>query len=110
MAFTSKGRVPGNEIASQSTVLGFLSQYNPMEHTRPFQVSCSCRAELNWIRLQHGGSVTLETKSCYCRVARQALPCYAAVARLGVKRRATVVPRAELYSYIINTLEYIQVS
>ena len=32
--------------------------------------------------------------SCYCRVARQALPCYKAVARLGFKRRATAVPNS----------------
>ena len=37
-------------------------------------------------------SATFETKSCYCRVARQALPCYVAVARVGFKRRATAVP------------------
>ena len=36
----------------------------------------------------------LETKSCYCRVARQALPCYTAVARLGFKRRSTAVPNS----------------
>ena len=29
-----------------------------------------------------------ETKSCYCCVARQALPCYTAVAQLGFKHRA----------------------
>ena len=32
-----------------------------------------------------------ETKSNYCRVARQALPCYTAVARLGFKRRTAKV-------------------
>ena len=32
-----------------------------------------------------------ETKLCYCRVARQALACYTAVARLGFKRRANAV-------------------
>ena len=29
------------------------------------------------------------SKSCYCRVARQALPCHRAVAQLGFKRRAS---------------------
>ena len=45
-------------------------------------------------RLKHGSSVTFETKSCYYRVARQALPCYTAVARLGFKGRATAVPNS----------------
>ena len=38
---------------------------------------------MNWVR--HGGSTTFETKSSYCRVARQRLPCYTAVTRLGFK-------------------------
>ena len=40
-----------------------------------------------------GSSATFETKSSYCRVARQSLPCYTALAeaRLGLKRRATAV-------------------
>ena len=42
---------------------------------------------MNWV--QRGGSTTFETKPSYCRVARQGLPCYTAVARLGFKRRAT---------------------
>ena len=49
---------------------------------------------MNWDR--HGGSTTFETKSSYCRVARQGLPCYTAVARLGFKRRATAVPKSNL--------------
>ena len=49
---------------------------------------------MNWIR--HGGSTTFETKSCYCRVARQALLRYTAVARLGFKRRATAVLKSNL--------------
>ena len=32
---------------------------------------------MNWVR--HGSSTTFETKSSYCRVARQSLPCYPAV-------------------------------
>ena len=63
----------------------------------PFQTSHYYCAELNCmnlIRLKHGSSVTFETKSCYCRVAQQALPCYTAVARLGFKRRATAVPNS----------------
>ena len=39
-------------------------------------------------------SRTFETESRYCRVARKALPCYTAMARLGFKRRATAVPNA----------------
>ena len=46
------------------------------------------------IRLSRGSSEGFKTKSCYCRVARQALPCYTAVARLGFKRRATAVPNS----------------
>ena len=37
---------------------------------------------MNWVR--HGGSTTFETKSCSCRVARQA------------KRRATAVLKSNL--------------
>ena len=55
---------------------------------------------MNWVR--HGGSTTFETKSSYCRVARQGLPCYTAVARLGFKRRATAV----LKSNSIRSIEY----
>ena len=40
--------------------------------------------------------MTFETKSSYCPVARQGLPCYTAVARLGFKRRATVVLKLNL--------------
>ena len=36
---------------------------------------------------------TFETMSRHCRVARQALSCHTAVARLGFKRCATTVPR-----------------
>ena len=55
---------------------------------------------MNWVR--HGGSTTFETKSSYCRLARQALPCYTAVARLGFKRRTTAV----LKSNLIRTIEF----
>ena len=55
---------------------------------------------MNWVR--HGGSTTFETKSSYCRVARQGLPCYTAVARLGFKRRATAV----LKSNLIRSIEF----
>ena len=43
-----------------------------------------------------GGSTTFETKSSYCRVARQGLPYYSEVARLGFKRRATAVLKLNL--------------
>ena len=43
-----------------------------------------------------------ETKSSYCRVTRQSLPCYTAVARLGFKRRATAV----LKSNLIRSIEF----
>ena len=43
-----------------------------------------------------------ETKSSFCRVARQGLPCYTAVARLGFKRRATAV----LKSNLIRSIEF----
>ena len=46
--------------------------------------------------------MTFETKSSYCRVARQGLPCYTAVARLGFKRRATAV----LKSNLIRSIEF----
>ena len=36
----------------------------------------------------------LKPRSCYCRVAWQALLCYMAVARLGFKHRATAVPNS----------------
>ena len=55
---------------------------------------------MNWVR--HGGSTTFETKSSYCRVARQGLPCYTAVAWLGFKRRATAV----LKSNLIRSIEF----
>ena len=53
---------------------------------------------MNWVR--HGGSTTFETKSSYCRVARQGLPCYTAVARLGFKRRTTTVLKLNLIGSI----------
>ena len=40
-------------------------------------------------RLENG-----KKKKKHCRVTRQALPCYTAVARLGFKRRATAVPNS----------------
>ena len=43
-----------------------------------------------------------ETKSSYCLVARQGLPCYTAVARLGFKHRATAV----LKSNLIRAIEF----
>ena len=46
--------------------------------------------------VRHGGGRTFETKSSYCRVAKQALPCYTAVAQLGFKRRATAVLKSNL--------------
>ena len=46
--------------------------------------------------VRHDSSATFETKSSYCRVARQALPCYTAVARLGFKRRATALLKSNL--------------
>ena len=55
---------------------------------------------MNWAR--HGGSTTFETKSSYCRVAQQGLPCYTAVARIGFKRRATAV----LKSNLIRSIEF----
>ena len=55
---------------------------------------------MNWVR--HGGSTTFETKSSYCCVVRQGLPCYTAVARLGFKRRATAV----LKSNLIRSIEF----
>ena len=49
------------------------------------------------------GSTTFEAKSSYCRVARQGLPCYTAVAaRLGFKRRATAL----LKSNLIRSIEF----
>ena len=42
-------------------------------------------------RLENGKK---KKKNKHCRVARQALPCYTAVARLGFKRRATAVPNS----------------
>ena len=52
--------------------------------------------------VRHGGSTTFETKSSYCLGARQGLPCYTAVARLGFKRRAT----AMLKSNFIRAIEF----
>ena len=46
--------------------------------------------------------MTFETKSSYCPVARQGLPCYTAVARLGFKQRATAV----LKSNLIRSIEF----
>ena len=46
--------------------------------------------------------MTFETKSSYCRVARQGLPCYKTVERLGFKRRATAV----LKSNLIRSIEF----
>ena len=46
---------------------------------RPVQTSCYCRAELNWSKKFDLSTAaaprTFETKSCYCREARQGLPC-----------------------------------
>ena len=58
-----------------------------------------CRTKLIELNSTLAGqySATFESKSCYCRVdcvARQALPCYTAVARLGFKRRTTAVPNS----------------
>ena len=53
-------------------------------------------------RVRHSSSVTFETKSSYCRVARQGLPCYTAVARFGFKRRATAVQKSNL----IRSIEF----
>ena len=55
---------------------------------------------MNWVR--HGSSATFETKSSYCRVARQGLPCYTAVEQLGFKRRAV----AGLKSNSIRSIEF----
>ena len=55
---------------------------------------------MNWVR--HGGSTTFEIKSSYCRVARQALPSYTAIARLGFKRRAAAVLKLNL----IRSIEF----
>ena len=41
-----------------------------------------------------------ETKSSFCRVARQGLPCYTAVARLGFTRRTTAVLKPNLIQSI----------
>ena len=49
-------------------------------------------------RRQH----TFKTKSSYCRVVRQGLPCYTAVAQLGFKRRPTAV----LKSNLIRSIEF----
>ena len=46
--------------------------------------------------VRHGSSATFETKSSYYRVARQSLPFYTAVARLGFKRRGTAVLKSNL--------------
>ena len=46
--------------------------------------------------------MTFKTKPSYCRVARQGLPCYTVVVRLGFKRRATAV----LKSNLIHTIEF----
>ena len=43
-----------------------------------------------------------ETKSSYCRVARQGLLCYKAVARLSFKRHATAL----LKSNLIRSIEF----
>ena len=53
-------------------------------------------------RVREGNSATIETKSNYCRVARQSLPCYTAVARLGFKRHATAV----LKSSLVGSIEF----
>ena len=55
---------------------------------------------MNWVR--HGGRKTFETKSSYCRVARQGLLRYTAEARLGFKSRAT----AMLKSNLIRSIEF----
>ena len=46
--------------------------------------------------------MTFETKSSYCCVAQQGLPCYKAVTQLGFKYRATVV----LKSNLIRSIEF----
>ena len=59
-------------------------------------VLLQCRTKLIELNstLARQTSATFETKSCYCRVAGQALLCYTAVARLGFKRCATAVPNS----------------
>ena len=52
----------------------------------------------------YDSSATFETKSSYCPVARQSLPCYTAVARPGFKRRATAVLKANLIRSIYRNL------
>ena len=47
-------------------------------------------------------STTVTVKSSYCRVARQGVPCYTTVARLGFKRRATSVLKLNL----IRSIEF----
>ena len=49
---------------------------------------------MNWVR--YSSSTTFETKSTYCLVALQGLPCFTVVARLGFKRRTTAVLKANL--------------
>ena len=54
-------------------------------------------------RVRQGNSATFETKSSYCRVARQSLPCYTAVARIGFKRCATAVLKSSLVRHVSST-------
>ena len=62
------------------------SEWNPeyQIYLRPVSnaVLLPCRTQLIELNstLARQYSATIETKSCYCRVARQALPCYMAVA------------------------------
>ena len=46
--------------------------------------------------------MTFETRSSYCRVARQGLSWYTVVARLGFKRCATAVRKSNL----IRSIEF----
>ena len=51
--------------------------------------------------MRHGSSATFEATSSYYRVARQSLPFYTAVARLGFKRRGTAVLKSNLIRSIL---------
>ena len=57
-----------------------------------------CRAD-SIDRIKFHFSTTLETKSCYCRVARQALPCYTAVERLGFWNVVLLPYRTQFVNY-----------
>ena len=64
------------ELGWKSATLIFFSKELKLG---PFQTSCYCRAELNWSKKFDLSTAaaprTFETKSCYCREARQGLPC-----------------------------------